>query len=97
MLCALLLPRTAVSDAALIGTDQLNRFPRRLSRGAGVHVHAGRAVDGAGAAAGAVAPPAPAPALGVWSLDDRVGVVTVRYRAGGPHPAPTRSTEVDHA
>jgi hypothetical protein len=36
MLCALLsllLPRTAVSDAALIGTDQLNRFPRRLSRG----------------------------------------------------------------
>jgi len=79
-LCALLLPRTAVSDAALIGTDQLNRFPRRLSRGAGVHVHASRAVDGAGAAAGAVAPPAPAPVLVVWSLDDRVGVVTVRYR-----------------
>src|SRR5262249_38713353 len=43
-LCALLLPRTAVSDA-LIGTDQLNRFPRRLSRGVGVHVDAGRAVD----------------------------------------------------
>jgi len=50
-LLSLLLPRTAVSDAALIGTDQLNRFPRRLSRGGGVHVHAGRAVDGAGAAA----------------------------------------------
>ena len=40
-LLSLLLPRTAVSDAALIGTDQLNRFPRRLSRGAGVHVDAG--------------------------------------------------------